>query len=100
MVEDGAGIELYIGEFLMATGTIAGCDIQYLSTTWSDPRPTGDLRWRIDGDASINRDDACSTATDWDGFEVIEIVASDDPEIDAGCLYTTDVTGTYLGEVQ
>lgn len=101
VVYDGTEIEVAVGEDVFASGVANGCQIAYESITWTDERNGYDVAWRIVGNAVAQQGgNACSTASDWAGTEVFEVVTSEDPEIAPGCSYEMSLQGTYLEEVK
>lgn len=100
LVYDGSVVSVYMGEDLLGAGTAAGCDIEYASPAWSSRRDDGDIRWRLAGEAVVDRGEGCGGGDDWTGSELIEVISSGDPDVAAGCEYALEVTGTYLGEVE
>ncbi len=97
---DGADTRIALGEDDFATGRIAGCNVNYRSVIWSERRDDYTLRWQMTGEAEFRY--GASTCDidgghDWLGTETFEILSSDHPEVEAGCAYTVDVTGTYAG---
>lgn len=94
-------VSVAIGPDTFATGTINGCTVEYDSVIWTEQRPAGEVLWTLHGEALAQRGDgACGIASDWIGTEVFTIVSSADPAIRPGCTFTTDLTGTYVGEVE
>lgn len=107
-VLDFAGADVSLGLlvdgeiFGFADGTLSGCDVSYASVIWQEQREGGEVRWQLEGEASIRQGgDDCniSEGLDWEGFELITVVDSADPTIPAGCTYRMDATGTYAGEL-
>ncbi|MBT3222440.1 MAG: hypothetical protein HN348_25490, partial [Proteobacteria bacterium] len=102
LVFDGNDVVLAIGEDILASGTIAGCDINYESIIWEETRDEEiTVRWQLTGAASVfTGGDSCKMDdTDWRGTETFEIVYSEDPDIAQGCEYEMELDGVYIGEV-
>lgn len=100
VVVEGASAQVFVGEDLLGTGVLSGCDITYTSPLWSDVRPRGDIRWRLSGDAVIALGDGCAAEDGWTGIETAEILESADADVQGGCVVRWDVTGSYEGEVE
>ncbi len=101
VVFDGAAASLNIGEEAFAGGVLEGCVLLYETVVWAEQRDEGTLRWKLKGSASIySGGETCLLADDrdWEGDETIEIIYSDIPSIAAGCTYTMDTIGVYIGE--
>jgi hypothetical protein len=100
----GAQVSLSIDDEAFAKGQIAGCSIVYESVVWGEKRGDNDeyeIRWQITGDAQYRAGGTtCNLAAglDWFGTETYEIIASDDPDIEAGCTYQLDMEGVYKGQ--
>lgn len=101
---DGANVDLGLlidgTIFGFADGNLSGCDVSYQSVVWQDQRDGGEVRWQLEGEASMrqggstcNMDDG----VDWVGFEEITVLDSTDPDVPPGCTYRMDATGTYDG---
>jgi hypothetical protein len=100
MVFDGGNATLYFEEAPFARGTIAGCALHYESVIWADDHGGKPLRWQIVGDATYEAGgDNCGLDDDldWEGTEEFDIIASEDPDVDAGCSYSLDIEGSYAG---
>ncbi|MCO4745097.1 MAG: hypothetical protein KC912_09930 [Proteobacteria bacterium] len=85
-----------------ADGTLSGCDVSYSSVIWQDARDAGEVRWQLEGEASVRQGgDSCNMddGLDWDGFEEITVVESTVPDIPPGCTYRMDATGVFVGEL-
>jgi hypothetical protein len=97
---DVSTTELRIDGEPFATGTTAGCTIEYTSPTWLDEREQGYIKWHIVGTAQQQQAaGGCEIKDDfdWDGIETITVEESTDPEIEEGCTYSTTVQGHFLG---
>jgi hypothetical protein len=97
---DGPAATLHIGDDAFAAGVLQGCDLQYETVVWSEQRDEGSLRWHLTGSASIyTGGDTCllDGGKDWVGSEVVEVIFSDVPGIEAGCTYSMDLEGVYMG---
>jgi hypothetical protein len=95
--DGGSGVELKINGESFAIGTRQGCRLTYQSAVWLEERPSGQLQWQIAGVADYQGAiGGCDLpeGLDWFGEETIEIVASEDEEIPAGCTYGLLVEGT------
>jgi hypothetical protein len=98
---DGPAATLHIGDGKFAAGVLEGCDLRYETVVWAEKREEGNLRWQLTGSASIyTGGETCllDSGKDWLGSEVVEIVYSEIPDIEAGCTYTMELEGVYLGE--
>lgn len=108
-------IEVAVGPDVFATGTSSGCEVSYSTITWTEPRRDGDVQWQLRGSAKVQQGSgggcaiqdpiaACPNvpafAADWRGCEVFTIVSSEDPNVNPGCTYTLQLSGTYVGEVE
>ncbi len=98
---DVQDVKLSIGEDLWATGSADGCLITYQSIVWEEPIDDYVVKWQIQGQARVNTGggSGCVEDGDWAGTESFVILASDHPDIAAGCSYDTDVTGSWLQEL-
>lgn len=97
---EGSYFELSLGPDTFATGTIAGCDIEYESVVWGEGIDGYQVRWQLSGDAVIRQGGSTcglDAGVDWLGTETFEIVASDHPDIAVGCEYVMLTEGTYQG---
>ena len=86
--------------FGFADGTLSGCDVSYASAVWQDQRDNGEVRWQLEGEASMRQGGStCNLddGVDWVGFEEITVLDSTDPDIPPGCTYRMDATGTFDG---
>ena len=100
---DGPRVSLALGEDVFAAGGISGCDINYQSVVWGEPKDGYDLKWQITGEAIFRPGgSACDldTNVDWLGTETFEIISSDHPDIAAGCTYSITLTGVFTGTVE
>lgn len=98
---DGAAARVAVDGDDFATGSIAGCSLDYRSVIWSERRDDAVIRWQIEGEALFRFGaSACEIegGADWLGTETFTIIGSEHPDIEAGCSYTLDISGTYLGE--
>ena len=99
---DGPSATIFIEDGTFAAGVVEGCDLIYETVVWSEKRDEGSIRWQLTGSASIyTGGESCllDGGKDWLGTEVVQVVYSDIPGIDAGCTYTMDVEGVYQGVV-
>lgn len=96
---DGASIGIFVGQDLLANGSLSGCNVRYTSVPWTESRRRGEVRWRISGEAVIALGDGCAAEQGWRGTEVIEVLESTDPGVPGGCRYRYEVTGSYGGFV-
>jgi hypothetical protein len=98
---DGAAVTLFFDDETFASGTIAGCAMNYESVVWDDAHNGFDVRWRLIGQSTWRTGEAggCDLpeGTDWVGTETFEIIDSNEPELPEGCTYTIDLLGTYQG---
>lgn len=97
---EGAAVTLSIGEDLLATGTLSGCNVRYDSPSWTESRSGGEVRWSLSGEAVIALGDGCKAESGWVGTETITVLESTDPDVQGGCRYSYAVDGTYEGEVE
>lgn len=100
---DGPRVSLALGEDVFAAGGISGCDLTYQSVVWGEPKDGYDIKWQILGSAIFRPGgSACDLpgGVDWEGTETFEIVASDHPDILAGCTYEITLTGAFTGTVE
>lgn len=97
VIVDAEEVDVAVGPDVFASGTANGCELSYSSVIWTEDREGYEIRWQIKGTATYNPG-GCNPAngTDWDGVEVFEMIASDDPELSPGCEYTMLVEGTFL----
>ena len=95
-------IRLYIGDVLLGTGVLDGCELSYRSSSFSDTRDSYTVRWGLRGDAviALGSGTACNAGGGWVGTEIIEVSSSNDPEVSPGCAYELSVEGTFSREVQ
>lgn len=106
LVVEGSAVTIFMGEALLATGSLAGCDLTYQSPIWTDNRDDGQggtsqaVSWSIHGEATIGLSDLCDAGNGWVGEERIDILNSTDPDVPAGCAYFMDAVGTYTGSVE
>lgn len=100
---DQSDVTVYIDDQPFATGNISGCDILYESTIWGEERDGYAIRWQLSGEAVYRQGGtACelSNGTDWDGLETFTLVSSDHPDIPAGCTYSLQTTGSFVGKAE
>lgn len=97
VIVEAEDLEIAVGPDVFASGVALGCDLSYNSVIWTEDRNGYEIRWQINGTATYNPG-GCNPANgqDWDGIEVFEVIASDDPELAPGCQYTMLVEGTFL----
>jgi hypothetical protein len=102
VVYDGNDIILAIGEDIWATGTAEGCTLNYSSLVWSDYREDYEIEWEILGTSQVNvgGGGGCVDGSDWAGTETFVVATSEHPDVQPGCTYTLDVTGTFLKTVE
>lgn len=97
---EGASVTLSIGADLLGRGTLSGCNVRYDSPPWTETRSGGDVRWALSGEAVIALGDGCSAEDGWTGTETITVLESSDGDVQGGCRFSYDVTGTYEGLVE
>lgn len=99
---EGNDLTLAIGDDIFATGIVDGCTFTYSSLVWSAYRDDFEIQWQILGEARVNvgGGGGCVERTDWEGVETFVVSTSEHPDVSAGCTYETQVTGSYLREVQ
>jgi len=92
-------VRLSIGEDLWAQGTADGCVVSYSSIVWEDEVDGYLVRWQIFGSARVNPagGSGCVEESDWEGEEQFVVLATDHPDIQAGCTYDIATTGKYVG---
>ena len=76
--------------------------MSYSSVIWQEARETGEIRWQLEGEATVRQggsDCNLDEGLDWDGFEEITVIDSTDPDVPPGCTYRMDATGTFSGEL-
>lgn len=94
---EGSNVEVRVDGESFAGGVREGCDLLYESSTWLEERGSGDVRWKLTGEAVYEGDaGGCDLAEglDWYGTEVIEIVESEDESVPPGCTYEMVTEGT------
>jgi len=104
---DGPAVDVAVdvpgeGPISFATGTIAGCAIDYSSVVWEEIRDGHTIRWQIEGSARWRRGGiGCNLepGVDWLGTETFRILYSVHPDIPAGCRVILDAEGVYVGEL-
>ena len=98
---DSLDITLAVEDDEWAIGEVDGCFIEYRSIVVTSLREGYEIRWRIDGQAEIDRSGGASCIDepnlDWIGTETFTVVRSAHPSVDPGCTYTLDVTGQFAG---
>jgi hypothetical protein len=99
---DGNDATLSIDEDVWATGTVNGCNVTYTSLAWSDIRDGYEIKWEIQGDATVNfgGGGGCVEQHDWEGEETFLITESAHPDVAAGCTYTLSAVGKFEREVE
>ncbi len=104
VVYDLQDITVAIGDDEFAFGTVSGCTLDYQTVVWPEEREGLEIAWQMTGTALVRRgeNDSCEAVDgkDWVGTETFEIVtAPDNPDLQPGCTYTVEVTGTFLEEI-
>jgi len=97
---DGPAATLHVDDGTFAAGVLEGCDLRYETVVWAEKRDEGNIRWQLTGSASVyTGGDTCllDSGKDWLGSEVVEVLYSEISGIEAGCTYTMELEGTYLG---
>jgi hypothetical protein len=100
---DGNDATIAVGEDVFAFGTLDGCNLSYTSIVWTSYPDQYEVKWQISGEAQVNVGGAggcVEGGSDWVGTERINFNASAHPAIQPGCLYTMDVTGTWVRNVE
>lgn len=99
---EGNDITLAIGPDIWATGTAEGCTLSYNSLVWSDFREDYEIEWEILGTSQVNvgGGGGCVDGSDWAGTETFVVTTSAHPDVQPGCTYTLDVTGTFVKTVE
>jgi hypothetical protein len=100
VVFDGPSATLHVDDGTFAAGVVEGCDLRYETVVWAEKRDEGNIRWQLTGSASVyTGGDSCllDSGKDWIGSEVVEVLYSEIPEIEAGCTYTMELEGVFLG---
>ncbi len=94
---EGSKATLYIDEAVYAIGTITGCELTYSTVVYgSDTEADGPVKWQIFGGARVDptEGDACVEGEDdWEGWENIEIVSSEEETLEPGCQYEMTTLG-------
>lgn len=96
---DGAAVEIDVDDVPMATGSISGCKIEYVTSTWLEDRPNDTyLRWAMEGSAKFQglAGGCVDDPYDWDGTETITVTESSDPDVPVDCTYTMTAQGTLV----
>lgn len=93
---------IYVNGVLFATGEYtdeegdAPDTLDYITGERLDEtRTEGAITYYIEGQASLEANRRAGTLT-WTGFEQIVVIESEDPEINAGCVFYYDVTGAKV----
>lgn len=96
--EEQHRIEIRVEETPMALGSVTGCTMKYATSTWLEERGAYTIQWSLEGKATYQSGGGgCLDGEyDWEGEEVITVVASDDPEIAIDCTYTMSTLGTLV----
>jgi len=94
---EGSNVEVRVDGESFAAGVREGCDLVYESAVWLEERGSGDLRWKLNGEAIYEgAAGGCDLAdgSDWSGTEIIEVVESADDDVPEGCTYEMVTEGT------
>ncbi|GDX79461.1 hypothetical protein LBMAG42_12720 [Deltaproteobacteria bacterium] len=97
---DASSALIYIGEDAFARGTVSGCDVTYQSVVVGQDTDGGNVKWQLNGQASIESadgDPCVDGEDDWAGTEWFEIVASEDEAIPVGQTYDLLTNGSFVG---
>jgi hypothetical protein len=98
---EGSKSTLHIGPDAFATGTIAGCRIDYRSVVWGEEKGGFEYRWVIDGSAFYRQASGCDAQlpdnVDWQGTEIYTILETTNPDIPPNCTYELSAEGVYVG---
>ena len=83
------------------TGSRAGCNLTYESAIWLDDRPSGQISWYVEGQATYRGvaggcDNQLDDSVDWSGYEVAIVVESEDETVPVGCEYELETSGTVV----
>lgn len=98
VVTSGASADIYLGETVMASGTLNGCELDYSSALFTDDREEGVVRWLLEGTATVDLGGAlCEAGSGWVGSETIKVIDSSDAAVPTGCTYVMDATGSRIG---
>lgn len=102
VIFEGNDITLAIGPDIWATGIAEGCTLNYTSLVWSDFREDYEIEWEILGTSLVNvgGGGGCVADGDWQGTETFVVDTSEHPDVQPGCTYSLDVTGTFLKTVE
>jgi hypothetical protein len=100
VVSDGPSVQIYVDEALLAVGSFNGCDLVYSSSTFTDPRPDGVVRWRMEGvaEVALSNSGCVPEQGDWYGEETIRVTESADPAVPDTCSYLVTTSGQRLDE--
>jgi len=97
---DGSNALIQIDSEDFAVGNISGCDLTYQSTAWLEEDAGGNFQWQISGEAQFEgAAGGCDLGDgiDWDGEERLQVVYSENPEVEVGCDYDMTLTGVLTG---
>lgn len=95
VVTEGAQVSIFIGDALLAAGSLVGCDLTYSSPQFTDERGDGIyVRWSLVGQAVADiAGGGCDAGDGWVGEESIQVIESTDPEVPRGCSYQSETSG-------
>lgn len=95
---DGTSTEIYIDDALFARGETLGCSLDYTSFAYLEDSNDGKFTWEISGDADVQgaAGGCVDDGLDWKGTEVLSVLESENPAVEAGCTYTMSVEGTFI----
>ena len=100
VVTDGPSVQVYVDETLLAVGSFNGCDLVYTSSTFTDPRPDGVVRWRLEGvaEVALSNSGCVPEQGDWFGEETLRVTESADPGVPDTCSYLVTTSGQRLAD--
>lgn len=89
---------IYIDDVVFASGTLTGCNLTYTTVVYGEDTENGHIQWQLEGQAQVDAgDDSCVEGEgDWAGTEVFKVVEADSDDLEPGCTYPMETTGTYL----
>jgi hypothetical protein len=97
---EGSKATIWVDESIFAVGTITGCDLTYTTVVFGEESDAdGALKWQLTGVANVDpaEGDACVEGTDdWQGYEIFEIISSEEETLEPGCTYETSTLGTFV----
>jgi hypothetical protein len=98
---DGDAVHIDVDGQSFADGTRAGCNLLYESSVWLEDRAGGQVTWYVEAGASYRGsaggcDNQLEAGVDWEGYETIIVVESEDESVPVGCEYNLVTSGTVV----